>query len=445
MGKMINFLKNKMAHFYVLAIVFLIPLLIVANGFWRITAYQSIVNTGLTDKSKLLTETLASTLGDQIDNAQILQQIISRAKLANSEIQDIAILKPEGTNYTIFASTNPEFENLLFFDSEIVKITKDGNTLVKPYKNTDFKPAKRTWLGLALIKNDSQSNQAILITKLSSDKIDAQNRNTINISLIAMVLTIFVVFLLLVNHFRFYEYFVSYNKIREIDKMKDEFISIVSHELKTPLATVKGYLDMMFQGLTGKFDEKAREHLVKIMLNIQRLDLLISELLDVSRIEQERIQFDMQPVDVSKVIEKVLIELGENAKNKGLIIEHNTIKQMPAIFADQDRLSQVMENIISNAIKYTEKGKILISYRLKDGNVVASIQDTGIGMAPEDMKRLFQRFYRIKNEKTMDVAGTGLGLWIAKAITEKMNGKITVESKVGVGSTFSLVFPFIKD
>lgn len=445
MNSLKSFFKDKLAHFYVLFIIFLIPILIIINGLWRINTYQSNINQELTNETKLTATLISSLIGDDLTTKNTLEQDLVKAKTDSPGIEDITVFMPHNNSFKVFTSTDNEFNNVTFLDSDFVKLWTEDQTIVRPFKNTDSNPSRRSWLGLTSIKNDSGIKQAILAIKLSSKDIDAASRTAINVSLVSLVFTVFIVFLLLVNHFRFFEYFKGYQKIQELDKMKDEFISIVSHELKTPLATVKGYLDMMFQGLTGKFDEKTRQHLIKIMMNVERLDSLINELLDVSRIEQERMQFDMQPMDISKISEKLLLELGENAKNKGLAMENVSVRQMPAIFADPDRVHQILENLVSNAIKYTQKGKITISYKIENGFVITFIKDTGIGMSPEDMKRLFDRFYRIKNEKTMDISGTGLGLWIAKAIASKMNGKIKVESEEGVGSTFCVSFPFIKE
>jgi len=440
-----NFFKEKLSHFYVLFLIFLIPILIIANGLWRINVYQSNINASLNQQTKLLANVLASALSDDVAKVSEIDQEITAAKASNNSVEDITLFASSNNDFTAISSTNSEFNQVNFLDSDLLQVANEGKTIIREYKNTDVSPSKRYWLSLAPVVDANGQTRAILAIKTNSSEIDQMSRTAINISLVSLVFTVFIVFLLLVNHFRFFEYFVNYRKIQEVDKMKDEFISIVSHELKTPLATVKGYMDMMFQGLTGKFDDKTKEHLLKINMNILRLDLLVNELLDVSRIEQDRLQYDMQPIDMFKVTEGVITEIGEKATSKGLKVDHKPLAQMPPIFADSDRVGQIIENIFSNAIKYTAKGSITISYKLDKGKLITSISDTGIGMSAADMKRLFERFYRIKNEKTMDISGTGLGLWIARAIAKHMNGDITVTSKENAGSTFNIIFPFIKE
>jgi signal transduction histidine kinase len=228
--------------------------------------------------------------------------------------------------------------------------------------------------------------------------------------------------------------------------MKDDFISIASHELKTPMAAIKGYISMIFEGVGGKVDQKAKEHLEKAFANVKRLDVLVTELLDVSRLEQGRMQFDMQPMDISVVIKQVNSELQVKAEEKKLKL---TYQEMPKptvkIFADADRLAQIFDNVIGNAIKYTLKGGVTISHKIESDKLYTIIKDTGIGMSPEDRKRLFEKFYRIQNEKTMDIPGTGLGLWITKEIVHRMNGEIYADSMENIGSQFTIVFPIIKE
>ncbi|MEI6040197.1 MAG: ATP-binding protein [Candidatus Berkelbacteria bacterium] len=437
--------KDRASRFYALLLFFLIPVLIITNSLWRISVYQKNMSLELAQKIRLTANVLASSINVSIQDPASLQKRIEEIKKDNTEIIDISILKSTSTSFPIIATTNQDNLGVNMSDSDFVKVSVENQTLVKPFVDRTNHANNRSWLGVAPLRDDSGNITGILALQMNTTETDMLNKVAINQSLILLVFTVFVVFLLLVNYFRFFEYFVNYKKIQEIDKLKDEFISMVSHELKTPLATVKGYLDMMLQGLTGKIDEKAKEHLLKIFANVQRLDVLINELLDVSRLEQDRMQFDMQPVNMKQVMDDVLTEISDQAKNKGLTIEHTPPAQLPPVFADPDRLHQIFTNIIGNAIKYTTEGGITILYSLDNGQVRITIKDTGLGMSKEDQKRLFERFYRIKNEKTADISGTGLGLWISKAIAKRMNGDIEVKSQENVGSEFTLVLPFIKE
>lgn len=447
MNKINILFKEKLSRFYAIFLIFLIPVLIITNSLWRISVYQKNMQLELTQKTELTAGIISSSISSDLTDSVTLQAKINQIKISNPIIDEIDIIVPSdsGLDYPIAASTDSNNIGVSLNDSELDSIWQNETTKTVSIKTYQGKNSQKYWSTTKIIKNDLNEKIGILNLKLSTTDIDKLCSAAINQSLILLVLTVFVVFLLLVNYFRFFEYFVKYRKIQEIDKMKDEFISIVSHEIKTPLAAVKGYLDMVIQGLTGKIDQNAKDHLVKVFANVQRLDLLVSELLDVSRLEQDRMQFDMQPVDAGKIMSEVLNEIGDKAKLKGLEIEHIIKTQLPPIFADPDRLHQVYENLVGNAIKYTLKGKITINYSLLNGNLLTSITDTGIGMSAEDSSRLFERFYRIKNEKTADISGTGLGLWISLAIAKRMNGNITFITKENTGTTFTIVMPFIKE
>ncbi len=304
----------------------------------------------------------------------------------------------------------------------------------------------RGWTVISPLENSNSEKVALLSLELNTASADALTQKAITNSLIALAVTIFFVLLLLFNNFHFFEYAVLFKRLKEVDAMKDDFISMVSHELKTPMAAIKGYMAMIFEGVAGKIDQKAKIHLEKVLANIKRLDALVDALLDVSRLEQGRMQFDMQSVDMTKVLTTVTSSIDVQAKEKKLKLEYQPLPSpCPLIFADPERLDQIFENVIGNAIKYTFKGGVSIYHRLEEDQLKTIVQDTGIGMAKQDMKDLFKRFYRIRNEKTIDIPGTGLGLWITKEIVLKMNGQIYAESKEGIGSIFTIIFPIVKE
>jgi signal transduction histidine kinase len=212
------------------------------------------------------------------------------------------------------------------------------------------------------------------------------------------------------------------------------------------MAAIKGYLSMIMEGVAGKIDKRALEHVDKAFANVKRLDILVNELLDVSRLEQGRIQFDMQSVDIADVIKQVAEELKVKADEKKLFIKYQELpKPHPKIFADPDRIAQILDNILGNAIKYTFKGGVSIYHEVDKDGLKTMIKDTGIGMSATDRKRLFEKFYRIQNEKTLDIPGTGLGLWITRELVKRQNGEIFADSMENVGSQFTIVFPIIKD
>ncbi|MFH1749898.1 MAG: HAMP domain-containing sensor histidine kinase, partial [bacterium] len=256
-------------------------------------------------------------------------------------------------------------------------------------------------------------------------------------------------------------------RLAELDALKTEFVSMASHELLTPISAIQGYLHMILEEkIIPLTDSKAEGILRKVYGSSNRLARLVTDLLNVSRIESGRLIVEKQVFDINQVIQITVSELKIKAQEKNLKIVWSPLVH-PRVVADKDKLKQVMTNIIGNAIKYTEKGQIEIATSVKkdqslgtklegSGNsmkritqkgdfVVMQVKDTGVGIPKEEIRNIFQKFHRIGDWKTRNTQGTGLGLYIAKNITEMMSGKIWVKSEYGHGSTFSFSVPIAKD
>ncbi|MER3399538.1 MAG: hypothetical protein C4313_00135 [Thermoflexus sp.] len=228
----------------------------------------------------------------------------------------------------------------------------------------------------------------------------------------------------------------------EADRAKAEFISTVSHELRTPMTSIKGYADLLLMGSAGPLSEMQRRFLQIIKANADRLKLLVDDLLDISRIESGRLQLDLRPVPLEAVVEVVVASLKARIDEKGQHLEIDLPAFLPPVLADKDRLVQILMNLVSNAHKYTpEGGQITLRARLQGPQIQVEVSDTGIGIPPEALPRIFERFYRVDDPRVQETPGTGLGLSIVKALVEMHGGRIEVESEVGRGSTFRFTLP----
>ena len=236
----------------------------------------------------------------------------------------------------------------------------------------------------------------------------------------------------------------SYEELKTLDKMKDEFISMASHELRTPISTMKGFLSMILSGDFGKLNKEGQKSLKIIEISNNRLGKLVDDLLNVSRIEQGRLQIRLESINIEKIVYDITDQLILKVKEKKLELTLDIEEGLSLALADEDRLKQVLINLIDNAIKYTEKGWIEVSVKKESNNIKVSIKDSGIGMSKKDQEKLFTKFYRIKRNKTIGIEGTGLGLWITKQIVELMNGKIYVDSKKNIGTQVSFTIPIFK-
>jgi PAS domain S-box-containing protein len=230
------------------------------------------------------------------------------------------------------------------------------------------------------------------------------------------------------------------SKQKAIDQMKNDFVSMVSHELRTPLTAIKGYVDLMLGGDTGALNPGTREYLEIVANNSVRLLRLINELLDIDRIESGLVELKREPVDLAKVVKRSVAFHQVSIDKKGLSMKTN-IQSVPEVVGDADALGQVVSNLIDNAIKYTPQGVVEVSLGLQDSSILLSVKDSGIGISPQDLPRLFTKFFRSSSAETRSVPGTGLGLSIVKAIVERHKGQIRVQSEPGKGTEFLVSLP----
>lgn len=234
-------------------------------------------------------------------------------------------------------------------------------------------------------------------------------------------------------------------RLMNMDKLKDEFISMAAHELRTPITAIKGYLSMIIEGGTGDVSKKARGYLVDANSVNDRLIRLVNNMLNVSRIEEKRMVYQIEVVELGKAVEEVYYSFKFEAERKGIEYSLN----FPAgirdkVFVDPDRIREVIGNLASNAVKYTEKGSVSINILQPQRDIVrVEVNDTGPGISKKEQNKLFSKFYRVESTagKTM---GTGLGLYITRLLVEKFAGKIGVESKFGKGSIFWFELPVAK-
>jgi len=232
--------------------------------------------------------------------------------------------------------------------------------------------------------------------------------------------------------------------LAELDKLKDEFISMASHELNTPLAAIEGYLSMVLEEGLGKVDKRAKEYLQRAYDSSKRLAELIMDLLNVSRIEQGRLKMKFVKSNLYDLAESVVHELQIKADAKKLSLKLVADRaKVPETWCDADRIREVFVNLVGNAIKYSERGGITIKVYGDAHKVTAEVQDTGRGIAKIDQKKLFQKFSQVKREQDQQ-HGTGLGLYISKNFIELHKGRIWMESEEGKGSTFAFEIPVLK-
>lgn len=241
-------------------------------------------------------------------------------------------------------------------------------------------------------------------------------------------------------------------RLRELDQMKDELVSVASHELRTPMTAIKGYLWMALNKQGDQLNDKLKEYLARSYQSTERLIEMVNDMLSVSRLEGKRISLDIKKIGLNDLIDSVLFDLTPKAQEKGLELTYERPKLDPVAMADETRLREILINLIGNAVKYTDRGKVWITIDtdvphqegIEKPMLQVNIHDTGKGIAKDDMPKLFTKFGKLTQGsfvKSAEEGGTGLGLYIAKGMIELHGGKVWAESEEGKGSTFSFTIP----
>ena len=230
---------------------------------------------------------------------------------------------------------------------------------------------------------------------------------------------------------------------RKIEQMKNDFVSLVSHQLKTPVAQMRGYVDNMLSGLAGELTDKQKQYLLDMEKISLRNYRLISNLLNLSQIERGIISMNIQQIKIGEIIDEVVQEYQQSAESKGLTMKFDKPESDIIVNADKDKIVEVLSNIINNAIKFTDKGSITVTIKSDDNYGVIEVKDTGSGMSEDILEHLFKKKEAFRGTPIVG-GGSGLGLYIAKSFIEQQHGDIVATSTIHKGSTFIIKIPLAK-
>lgn len=435
--KGVLFTRKNPTILYSLVLIVVITGALFINSYYSLGKFQNTADALLKSKA-ILAENIFRALGtDLLHDPVSLQTKLDQVKEENSDVSEIAIFTRE--------SDDASFKTIVSTDHQSIGVMVD--TVALPYliawqdvriastfltnKNGD-----RYWNVVKKITDADGHGLGLIVFQLSLKEHDAFVEKAIFQSYVVLILSLLFVLLLLGNHMRFFRYALRATKLEEVDRMKDDFISMASHELKTPITVLRGYVDLLRDEARGAENKQSQEYLENMDSSLIRLNDLVEDILNVSRIEQNRLPITLQSIDLVPLLNDVAKQFALLAKNKGLSFQY---EPQASIFvaADPERVKQILVNLIGNAIKYTPKGTVTLSFKELDDAVTVTIADTGLGIAPEAVQHLFAKFYRVKTDATTTISGSGLGLWISREIARQMGGDITVESIEGVGSHFN--------
>jgi signal transduction histidine kinase len=235
------------------------------------------------------------------------------------------------------------------------------------------------------------------------------------------------------------------DKVEERTQELREFVSMVAHDLRSPLTVIRGYTEILQEEQEPSSNPRQERALETISTNIEHMLQMTEKLLELSRLQSGTVRFDMEPLPIEVVIDEVCTSFQQQLSDRHLGLKRELPADLPRVWGDHFHLTQVLNNLVTNACNYTPSGAIIIGARPRDGFVEVSVSDTGIGISPEEQQRLFTHFFRGQHDLVRSRKGTGLGLSIARSIVEAHGGEIWVESEVGKGSTFRFTLPQAAD
>ncbi|MDG6218814.1 MAG: PAS domain-containing sensor histidine kinase [Candidatus Thermoplasmatota archaeon] len=229
---------------------------------------------------------------------------------------------------------------------------------------------------------------------------------------------------------------------RKSEQLKTEFMNIAAHELKSPVTPIKGYLDLILSD--EKTDEQIKKWAQVSLRNAERLLTLVNDILDISRLDNDTMSFEMKKFDSTNLLEEIVEDMKPSIEQKNLIFSVSIPEKLPDIFGDFCRLQQVFKNIFTNAIKFTEEGSISLLAAVETNHLIISISDTGVGIDSDELDNIFEKFYQADTGESRKHEGTGLGLFICREIIRKHKGSIAVRSVPGEGTTFTITLPILE-
>lgn len=445
----VDFVRNNPQIIYTLFLVVAIPLafFFTSEKFLKVATD----NQNRLERSRigLLQDTFALFAGERMNDSAYLNRRIAEIAENNETMMHFQVLGiPDDSGYTVIASMNEKEVGTKVIPDALSSYLFGSATPKKPdmiyqvYASEFFIDGARYWRSIrAIPATSSKEVVGYLSTDISMAQADAVSQRNIQNAYVVLAGIILLIIILLGRQARIIDYASLYARLKEVDQMKDDFVSMAAHELRSPLTIIRGYVEMLGEG--EGMPEGSKENLKRIDQAALQLNSLVGDILDVSKLQEGRMSFRFTPLDISADIAHVVDSFKRPAQDKGLALSYAPVP-LPNISVDSDRLRQVLINIVGNAIKYTPEGEVRVAASADANNVTIRVSDTGMGISAEDQQKLFQKFFRVKNQETEKITGTGLGLWITIQIVKAMKGTISVESIKGKGTDFIVSFPVVK-
>lgn len=418
-----------------LVLVLVIPIAFLISGQQFLNASRENQERLEMDRIGLLHDAFVSMIGISNADPAVLQK----------EIEAIATENPDIRAFRVVEKTEDGFVPIAALDTDVLgdpepdsapytlAFTNPDESLVQNMLISD----ERFLRGFRLAEHDD--TDFVILTLTSREEVDALFASRIQTAYIWLFVLLAIVLALVLRHVRLIDYAYLYQETKRANEMKDLFTNMIAHELRAPLTAMRGYASMIREN--DSIDRSVREQATRIERSAERLVVIVSDLLDVARIQSGKLAIERTGVNLSEVVTAVGEELLPSAKEKGIDLEYVDVPDDVRIVSDPKRLHQALTNLISNSIKYTSKGSIALEVDERRDRIELRVKDTGRGISADDQKKLFAPFFRVENKDVSKITGTGLGMWITKQLIELMDGSIGVESIKGVGTHIVVTLP----
>ena len=448
--KGVVFIKTNPSLLFSLFLIVIVPISVFWLTSFLAKSFQENINLTLQNEAMTIEGVISPYISQYYNQPEVLQTKIEYLSKQNPALSQLEVFLPtDSDNFKSIASQSQKNEG----ENKGGENKISRTSLLLAWHNNQAiaflseKKGIRFWNVIKPFYDQDGNKIGLSSISLSLEFADNAITQTIKRAYLFALIIILLILSLIIHHTRLFQYVNLFKELQRAEKTKDAFMNMAIHELRSPVVNIRNYIGELREETKSVLDSEQKEDMKRVEISINRLNNLISDVLDVVRIEQGRLSFVPERISPIKTIQETAEELRGKALAKNLKLEILTPGDINGtIEVNPNRFKEMIYNLVDNAIKYTKKGKVTVSTKqdtIKKKFYVI-VEDTGIGMSAEEQIHLFERFYRVKNRETADIDGTGLGLWIIKKLCSKMSGKILIESIKGVGSKFILIFPLVK-
>lgn len=430
----LTYIKHHPQLIFVLILIIVIPVLFLYSGEKFLNVSKQNQERLENDRIGLMHDIFISLVNiNGVENVSLLSDEIQKLAKLNPDIEVFRIAKREAGAYTPIVALDetvvgkPDVPSLYRYG-----FTHEGESIVANMMNENVRYVQGVHQFIF------EGDDYFIVTITSRDAIDSIFNKRRNEALLTLLYIYVFLLALAYWHIKLTDYRYLYIKVRKANEMKDLFTNMIAHELRAPLTAIRGYASMIEESVE---DPEQSKYAIRVRESAERLLAIVNDLLDVARIQSGKLSVEKECFDVSEVIMAVTDELHVSAHEKDIKLSHEGAIETHLVSGDRRRLHQALTNLVSNAIKYTPDGAIVLTVEEKYTGVEIRVKDTGTGISSEDQKKLFAPFFRVQNEDVSKITGTGLGMWITKQLIELMGAKIAVESIKGVGTHIVLTLP----